>query len=228
MSRNVTARQRLQRKEHLTCHRGAVLECNGPEAACGKARLQKNRAAGPERGGGAPGEAHDVIHGQEDLRNVARLKALLRGVEARTPQNVGVGPDDALRPRGRPRGEHDGGRREGIGRATLHRFAEQHLETLAAGRLVSDRSCSAGIVGGHREPAQAATVLGHERREFRLRDGSNSVGRARIPFEFGARRMRIGANADRTDPCTGEACEQHLRAVLEMHENAVSGLDAAS
>ena len=163
---------------------------------------------------------------------VGLAQILVDGVHLGAPQAVAVQPQYCLGPRCRAGGELDRERRHRVGRPAwrIDRIAGLQPYEAVPARSASRRAAGSrrlAIVGlGHGDPAQILAGTADHDGEFRLGDRRHGAGMVGEIGHLVGRRARVGGHADCADLCAGEPGEENLRAVVEMHQHAVAGLDA--
>ena len=159
---------------------------------------------------------------------VGLAQILVDGIHLGAPQAVAVQPQHCLGPRRRARGELDRKPRHRVGRPAwrIGGIAFQPCEAVIARRAAGSRRLA--VVGlGHGDPAQVPAGAADHGGEFRLGDRRHGAGMVGEIGHLVGSRAGVGGHADGADLGAGEPGEQDLRAIVQMHEDAVTRRDPA-
>ena len=215
-----------QRLRDEADHRGpgaAFLHRYRPEATGRKSRIDNGGGAGPHRGKHRVGLRIGVKERQRDHVDVVGSQCLVAGIDAGTPQCIGMGPEHALGPRGGARGVLHAEGRERIVRTggQDRRIGIDGIESVGCRRARS--TCVIAVVGGgDRQPAQPFARGRDQRRKARLRDAGNHLGMVGEIAQLTGARAGVGGDCNRAHPGASEPGDDRLGAVVQMHQHPVA------
>ena len=169
-------------------HRGpgaALFERHRPEAAGGKAWIDDCGRARPHRGKHRVGLRVGVKERQRDHVDVVGSQRLVAGIDARTPERIGMGPEHALGPRSGTRGVlHAEGRQRIVRTGGQDRRVTINRIEGIGGRRARRTRVVAIVGGGDCQPSQSFAGGGNQRGKARLRDAGHHLGMVGEIAEF--------------------------------------------